>query len=575
MYKEISVIKLVKEYANYIKEVNLLNKVSQDKIHLKVTTNNVTSPETYIFIIGESTNKFHMQLYGYERETTPELQKLRDELVLFNNVKSSHVHTIESLKDVFVLKDKASNFTQNTLIDCFNKAGYSTFWLSNQSYLGENETPISAIANNSTQQVYINSSGSNSLDENLIPELKTILNKSIRKKVVFIHLMGTHLSYQDRYPAAYNVFKESNISIFGEHADSYINQYDNAILYNDYVVSEIIKTAKNINGLAAVTYFSDHGDEVYDFRNFHGHSGAMQSKYMTNVPMFFWANSPFLAQNSTLLVNAKNNINQPFSLKNFSHTAQDLFNVKSNYFQPEKSYFNIQDSLIVNIEPQQIPRPHKSPYAFDSKIWVHRVNSLERLTEVESLFKGMELDVVFENGKLDVRHPPAQTINLSFEKYLSNMKSPSDHYFWLDLKNLTPNNVSEIISHLNYLTQKFNIKRNILIETTSPATISKLNNAGYFTSYYLPYLAGLNEQTLSNEIVSINKNILLNQPVAISQNFDNYYILNEHFSTQNKLIWALNLNWNDPKTHNRIENLLLKDSTIKVCLVNFKTIGWR
>jgi len=575
MYKEISAIKLSEEYANYKKEIHLLNEYSQDKSHLKVVANNIATPETYIFIIGESTSKFHMQLYGYERETTPELQKLREELILFNNIKSAHVHTIESLKDVFVLKDSTDNFTQNTLIDCFNSGGYSTFWLSNQSYLGENETPISAIAKNTTQQVYINSSNSSSLDENLLPKLKSILNKNFRKKVIFIHLMGTHLSYQDRYPVAFNVFKDDNISIFGEHADSYINQYDNAVLYNDYVVSEIIKTAKNINGIAAVTYFSDHGDEVYDFRNFHGHSGAIKSKYMTNVPFFIWGNEQFNSSKKELLKNSKQNINNPLTLKNFNHTIQDLFEVKSSLYQKRKSYFNITDSTSKEKElPQPLSNNTEEPYYFNSKIWVHRVNSLERLAEIEHLFKGMELDIVFEKGKLDIRHPPAKSIQLSFEEFLSNIQNPSGHYFWLDLKNLNFKNVNEINQRLNYLTQKFNLQKNIVVETTNPKIIPQLNLVNY-SSYYLPNLAGLGQEDLYKSVIEINQTIMEKKPTAVSQGFNNYYIMRKHFSTQNKLIWALNLNWNEPETHTRVEKLLQKDPSIKICLVNYKTNGWR
>ena len=577
MYNEISTFKLSQEYSNYKAEISLLNSLNNQKSALKVQERKSNGPETYVFVIGESTSKFHMQLYGYNRNTNPELMKLKQELFLFNNVKSSQVHTVESIKDMFLLTDVENSYTNNTLIDCFKNAGFSTYWLSNQSYLGKNETPVSAIAKNTTQQIYINTSNTNKLDEDLFPEFKKILNKKVSKKIVFIHLMGTHLSYQNRYPKNFNVFNEKNISIYGKHADSYINQYDNAILYNDYVVSEIIKTTKNVKGLAAVTYLSDHGDEVYDFRNFHGHSGAVQSKYMTSVPFFIWGNGTFNSAKKDILKNAKQNINEHFTLKNFSHTVQDLFKVKSNLYQEDKSFFKVKDStsLAEVFTKSTNKNTIKEPYQFDSKIWVHRVNSLERLAEIEHLFKGMELDIVFENGKFDIRHPPAKSIHLSLEEFLSNIKQPKEHYFWLDLKNLNLKNINEVNQRLSYLTQKFNIKKNIVLETTNPKAISKLNTTNYYTSFYLPNLSGLNESELYKETITINNNLEENNPIAISQSFDNYYIMKEHFNTQNKLIWALNLNWNNPKTHTRIENLLKKDSTIRVCLVNYTTDNWR
>jgi hypothetical protein len=85
----------------------------------------------------------------------------------------------------------------------------------------------------------------------------------------------------------------------------------------------------------------------------------------------------------------------------------------------------------------------------------------------------------------------------------------------------------------------------------------------------------LNELGLHHKLDAINKNIAVNQPKAISQSFDNYYIMKNKLGLQNKLIWALSLNWNDPSTHTRIENLLQKDKTIKACLVNYTTGEWR
>jgi heptose-I-phosphate ethanolaminephosphotransferase len=43
-------------------------------------------PATLVLVIGESTNRQRMSLYGYPRETTPELDKLKDQLAVFDNV---------------------------------------------------------------------------------------------------------------------------------------------------------------------------------------------------------------------------------------------------------------------------------------------------------------------------------------------------------------------------------------------------------------------------------------------------------------------------------------------------------
>ncbi len=52
---------------------------------------------TVVWIIGESTNRSNMSLYGYGRRTTPMLDALRNQLVVFQDVISSEPATMSSL----------------------------------------------------------------------------------------------------------------------------------------------------------------------------------------------------------------------------------------------------------------------------------------------------------------------------------------------------------------------------------------------------------------------------------------------------------------------------------------------
>ncbi|MBL4753435.1 MAG: phosphoethanolamine transferase [Flavobacteriales bacterium] len=536
----------------------------------------VQDKETYIIVLGESTSKFHMQLYGYERNTNPKLSALKNELTVFKQVKSSHVHTIEAIKDMLVLKDSSDDFTKYSLIDCFNEAGFSTYWLSNQIYIGENETIVSAIAKRAHKRIFINPLGGNKFDEEILPELSDILKDNENKKVVFIHLMGTHLSYQNRYPNEFDVFKTEEKSLFGDHADSYINHYDNAILYNDYVISEVIDKAKSESGLCAVVYSSDHGDEVYDFRDFHGHSQELLSKYMQSVPFLIWSNKSFKRKRGEVLTNATNNSEMPFTLNNLPHSIQELFGVKSEYYNASRSFFaekgvkseESPDEIFHSETLQALP-------AYASRIWVHRVNSLERLNYVQDKFDGMELDIVYENGVLDVRHPPAKSIHLSLDIYFSNVNNITSHYFWLDLKNLTKQNVKEVIERLNYLRDKYGIKDNLVLETNNARCIPEMRDTGFYTSYYIANLAYLSGDEQKKEIEKIAAEIAMYKLDVISQSVDNYRLMKEYFPYSQKLVWALNLNWNDSTVHDRIKTLLENDTSIKISLVNYETGGWK
>ncbi|MBD2820336.1 sulfatase-like hydrolase/transferase [Xenorhabdus sp. 42] len=53
-------------------------------------------------IIGESTSRNHMGLYGYRYNTTPNLQKIKNSnLHIFTDVISPNASTIPSLKKIF------------------------------------------------------------------------------------------------------------------------------------------------------------------------------------------------------------------------------------------------------------------------------------------------------------------------------------------------------------------------------------------------------------------------------------------------------------------------------------------
>ena len=98
--------------------------------------------------------------------------------------------------------------------------------------------------------------------------------------------MGQHYTYEIRYPSEFKRFSASNYS--GDLTDAereIVAHYDNATLYNDYVVDNVIKQFEDKNCI--LVYFSDHGEEIYEIDDFMGHGNAAQRptlKYQMRVP---------------------------------------------------------------------------------------------------------------------------------------------------------------------------------------------------------------------------------------------------------------------------------------------------
>lgn len=174
------------------------------------------------------------------------------------------------------------------------------------------------------------------------------------------------------------------------------------------------------------------------------------------------------------------------------------------------------------------------------KIWVHRVNSIEKLQEVNFTYSGVELDVVFDTtlNIFDVNHPPAESIGLNLLEYLKSNKE-SKLNFWLDFKNLSTKNASQALERLEFLCAELNIsKKQFIVEATQPELLKQFAKNGFQTSYYLhwPGLYQLSEENLNKTITQIKANIFP-ELAYISSSYHDYEIMQQHFPDQEKLLW--------------------------------------
>lgn len=208
---------------------------------------------------------------------------------------------------------------------------------------------------------------------------------------------------------------------------------------------------------------------------------------------------------------------------------------------------------------------------FSEKIWVHRVNSLVKLEETSSSFKGVELDIVWENNYFDINHPPVKSINLSLSEYFSSLPNSKKIGIWLDYKNLTEDNAYSSAEYLDSLTRHYNFnKSNIFVESRFPQYLLDFQKKGFTISYYLP--PGLNE--LENDNIYelkelINSKLNANKDIYISAPFSDYSYMHKHFPEKNKLLWHLGSLKGLSKKLNIYRALL--DSKVKVVLLPYRS----
>ena len=298
------------------------------------------SPQTYIVVIGESAVRDHHSLYGYPRQTNPMLEKLKDELVLFDDVISPYAVTYLSLSHILTQMnlENGMKFTDSlSLVGLAGKAGFKTWWLSNQPPYEGTTLSLSLVAD---EVKYVIDSGKT--DSDLLPEIKKALVDEAKHKVIFVHLRGSHMTYEKRYPADYDYFVDSSgIKIYTdkptEKQIKVVNAYDNSIRYSDAVVSEIIDNLKKEEKVAGLVYFSDHGEEVYDYKDFIGHELKRVTPEMFEIPFFVWKSKSYSNNFPVKVESMITNKSKPILADDFFHFGLCFMGIKTSLYQPKLS----------------------------------------------------------------------------------------------------------------------------------------------------------------------------------------------------------------------------------------------
>lgn len=293
--------------------------------------------QTFVFVISESQNKIHFSLYGYDKNTTPFLDSIKDELYVFNNVDSPHVYTNISMEKMITFSDnynKLKGYEAGDLIRFFQDAGFKTYWFSNQYFLGPHESLYSAIAFRADKTVFLNKISSQFLetansDGALIKPFKEALNENVEKKFIVLHFMGSHAPFEARYPKGFGSF-DYRLGIAdltgGISKQKDIATYDNSIEYTDYVLKEIISLLKNDNSESFLLFLSDHGTDVYDTfpDKILPRSHSFLVPALVEIPFFIWFSDKYKQNYKNVVNRTANSLNNPYQADRVPHTILDL-----------------------------------------------------------------------------------------------------------------------------------------------------------------------------------------------------------------------------------------------------------
>jgi glucan phosphoethanolaminetransferase (alkaline phosphatase superfamily) len=247
-----------------------------------------SDPVLVVLVIGESLRSDHLGLNGYARNTTPQLSALGDEVLSFPDVASTANWTSQAVPGIVSLQ-------RASLPHTFAEAGFRSAWLSNQEPLRFSRGLDVVEHATGTQDYHLRT------DINLLPMFTSFVRQAGARQFVVLHMIGSHVPYEERYTAAARVYRPTLRELgveqpLFEHKQAAINSYDNTIIETDQFLARVIALLRAEQRPAILLFTSDHGENLFDDeRHLFMHAQQGATRHDTHVPLLVWMNAPYRA----------------------------------------------------------------------------------------------------------------------------------------------------------------------------------------------------------------------------------------------------------------------------------------
>jgi glucan phosphoethanolaminetransferase (alkaline phosphatase superfamily) len=308
-------------------------------------------PEVYVLVLGEGSRPDHWGLYGYERNTTPLLAR-KSNLVIMRDAIAAASLTQISVPFILTRKsiqDPSSHSNEKSVVALANEVGFKTYWFSTQA-----RDSFTGAINRYSSDAHVSRFFDRERDIVLLEAVK----KAVRadpsgKHFFFLHTLGSHSVYEDRYPSAFAQFPQG-ATVSGH--DRLVNTYDNTILYTDFVLSQLIDFLGEQQGSAGLFYVSDHGENLEDdSRRLKGH--FFNNRFDLPIAMFIWYSNAFATQYPDRVVALASNSQRRINTRVAFHTLADMMAVvlddpdlhrlsllSSSFVEPKREVFHNWDA---------------------------------------------------------------------------------------------------------------------------------------------------------------------------------------------------------------------------------------
>lgn len=304
IYSTYSIVKYIDQQINIAKVVPLKH-IAQDAKKL----NSSGKPELMVMVVGETARADRFSLNGYHKDTNPMLTQ--QGVISLTNVSSCGTSTSVSVPCMFSALgrkayDKETALNQQNALDVLAAHGVEVLWRDNNS---DSKGVATRLKVEDFRTPTLNPVCEGECrDIGMLTGLEQYIEARKDKDILIVfHQMGNHgPEYYKRYPKAFEKFKP--VCTTGELKDcsqeEIDNSYDNAILYTDYFLSNVIDFLKKYDDdrATAMLYVSDHGESLGEHGIYlHSAPYMVAPKEQTHVPGIVWMGKNFDYKKDQLL----------------------------------------------------------------------------------------------------------------------------------------------------------------------------------------------------------------------------------------------------------------------------------
>lgn len=301
-----------------------------------------------VLVVGESARAENFGILGYDRDTTPTLEKEAG-LIAFTDVHSCGTETAVSVPCMFSNMgrknyDASKAKNEEGLLDVLKRAGLDVIWRDNQSGCKGtcDRVTLQDVSNLKDPALCANSE---CRDEILLQGLQHFIDTLDKDTVLVLHQMGSHgPEYFKRYPKEYEHFTpvcESN-ALNNCSRESIVNGYDNTLVYTDHVLSTLIDLlrANQDKVDTAMLYLSDHGESLGEYNLFlHGTPYMLAPEQQKHVAMLAWFSDSYQKSFSVDTHCLQLSREKPLSQDNLFHSMLGLLEVNSQVYNRDLDMF--------------------------------------------------------------------------------------------------------------------------------------------------------------------------------------------------------------------------------------------